>query len=266
MQTRVNVTLGGVSLASVDDAIIVQGVDENAVDIATTGAQIGHFGQRLTAVDSRQKEISVRFAVNVKRDLSDRAAILDKIAGWAAAARNVTGAWLTVSYRTGQRMRVVATGYPAIQGIDRWAETYKVTFRAFALPCWEAVTANSGTATTASGSVPLTVSGNIPTPIQVTAVNSSGGVVNTLSFSANGRAMSFAGLGLANNETFILDYDERNTQRILIYNGTAYRSAMAARSTASHDEVLAVPGANAISVSAGASLAWTVKTFGRWAG
>ena len=68
MRTRIAVALRGEDLSSLDGAIVVQGVDENAPNWnITAGSRSGNAGQHVTGVEKRFREVVVSFAIAEKR-------------------------------------------------------------------------------------------------------------------------------------------------------------------------------------------------------
>lgn len=259
MRTRISVALNGAELHAIDAAIVLQGVDEGAASWnITAGNRAGNDGQHVNSIEKRYRDVVVNFAIAEKRDLIRRANIIQQVCGWAAA-----GGDLTVSYRDRQKLRVMCLSLPAVKSPDKWAETYSITFRAYQVPFWQSVDAESAAISAGtSGSTSLRVKETGGGKLCFQATNSSGSTVNTASISANGKTISFSSLGLANGEKLIGDYDERDIQRIRILNGSTYRSVLDKRTGA--DDVLLKQGGNTVSVSSGAALSWNVYTYGRW--
>lgn len=259
MRTRISVALNGAELHAIDAAIVLQGVDEGAASWnITAGNRAGNDGQHVNGVEKRYRDVVVNFAIAEKRDLIRRANIIQQVCGWAAA-----GGDLTVSYRDRQKLRVMCLSLPAVKSLDKWAETYSVTFRAYQVPFWQSVDAESASISAGtSGSTSLRVKETGGGKLCFQATNSSGSTVNTASISANGKTISFSSLGLANGEKLIGDYDDNDIQRLRILNGSTYRSVLDKRTGA--DDVLLKQGGNTVSVSSGAALSWNVYTYGRW--
>lgn len=266
MQTRVMASLNGVSMHQVDPSIIIQKVTEAAPSWnVTAGSKATLIGQRYGGTERRFREVQIAFAIAEMRNLQSRETVLQKVASWAAE-----GGALTLSYRPGQWLFVVCASLPAVNGIDAWAENYTITLRAYDKPYWENAAETTVTKTGASASISMNMA-NISTDwskLQIRAVNSSGSVCNTLQVTANGETFKMAGLGLANGETFEVDYDDKDIQRIRIRSsGGVYRSALAKRTTDSADDLKVKPNVqNTIACSANVSLAWTMSTHGRWQG
>ena len=259
MRTKISVALNGIELHSLDGRIILQGVDEGSASWnITTGNRAGNSGQHVTGIEKRYRDVIVNFAIAEKRDMIQRANIIQMVCAWAAA-----GGDLTVSYRDRQKLRVVCTALPSVKNLDKWAETYSITFRAYQVPFWvsmdpESATISAGT----SGSASLRVKESAGGKLCFEATNSSGSTVDAVTVGANGKTLTFSSLGLVNGEKLIGDYDDNDIQRLRILNGSTYRSVLDKRTGA--DDVLLNCGGNTISVTSGSALSWKVYTYGRW--
>ena len=214
MRTKVSVSLDGTGLSELDQRLIIQSVNEQAPSW-NIGAvnRFARYGQRVTSMEKRYREVVIQFAIAEHRDMIARESVLQRVRDWARG-----GGWLEISYRPFERLHVVCAAMPAVGGITKWAENYSLTFRAYGVPEWENKIPDSVETTGASGTASLTVLPSEGGPLRVEAANSSGSACETLSFSANGQSMAFASLALASGETFLLDYDEENRQRIRIRN------------------------------------------------
>jgi len=263
MRTRLSAALGGIELHSIDPAIYIQRINEGAPGIeVSAGNRSGNSGQHVNGIQRKTMDISIQFSINLpKTEILRRAEILQQVNAWAAAGGN-----LTVNYRDRQKLRVKCISYPGIDGIDRWTENYEIQFRAFPIPFWQSMDAESVTvAATASQNASISLRETGGGLLCFSAANSSGSTVNTLTIASNNRHFSFTGLGLADGEKLQADYDEDGVQRIRIQaSGGTWRSAMAARETNSYDDIILNPGLNTVSLTAGASVAWQIWTYGRW--
>lgn len=265
MKTRVMASLNGISMNDIDSSIVIQKVTEAApnwnVNAGSRGTLIG---QRVTATEKRYREVQVAFAVKIVRELVTREEVLQKVSAWACG-----GGALTLSYRPGQQLRVMCAALPAVSGIDAWAEQYTVTFRAYEKPFWENDTESEAHATGNNVTMKLEMFGaaNADSLMSIKAKNTSGSTCNTLQVTVNGETFKMASLGLANGETFVMDYDERLIQRIRIMSsGGVYRSVLNKRTVDSADDLKVEPTTNTVTATAGTSLAWSVYSFGRWVG
>lgn len=261
MQTKVTVVLNFVAMHTLDTRIVIQKVTELAPNWnINTAGKASLIGQRYVSTEKRYREVQVTFAIDEVQNLGTRMSVLQKVANWAK-----NGGTMMLGYRDMQRLQVVCTGFPQINGIDAWTENYTVTFRAYDKPFWEQGSPNVVTAHSANTNVTLNMSfGNDNSKLIVSATNNQTNVCNTLIVKRGTEQIEMSNLGLAAGETFILDYDERDIQRMRIRNGSTYRSVMDKRTAASADDIWVVPLNNSITVQAGAVLDWELSSYGRW--
>ena len=255
--------LDGAQLDAVDKRILIQGIETQAgKDTIGTANPGGTDGLRVTARKRDSLDILIRFSINEKSYRpAEREAVFQKAMSWAA-----TGGWLTVNYKSGQKIRVVPAQYPGEGDILNRENSYNITFRAHGVPFWQEADPEPVTMTGASGSGTISVAGNQKTFLEFSFENTGSGTINTLTISCAGTQYQFAGLGLAAGETLICDHLDDGTkclQRIRILNGSTYRSAMAKRSGS--DELMAMPGENTVSYTAGGAGILTLTAAGRYA-
>lgn len=241
--------LNGVQLDEVHEKVVIRSIEPAAGKYTLTAVNTGGpFGQRITGARRDTADISIKFALAIRRtDLQARSEALEAVNAWAAiAGRENGGAWLTAGHRDGRRIRVVLAQAAAEGDLWKWADEFTIVFRAFGVPYWEKTEATSETfgGDTLSGSTALNVGGSAVTQANITAVNTSGATINTMSVTAGGSTMSFSGLGMASTDRLVIDHDDTGLVRIRILDsGGAYRSAMAARTPESADDLLLAPGA-----------------------
>ena len=256
--------LDGAQLDAVDKRILIQGIETQAgKDTIGTANPGGTDGLRVTARKRDSLDILIRFSINEKSYRpAERAAVFQKAMSWAA-----TGGWLTVNYKSGQRIRVVPAQYPGEGDILNRENSYNITFRAHGVPFWQEASPTPVVRTGVSGwTGTISVNGNQKTFLEFSFLNTSGSTISTLTISCAGTQYQFAGLGLAAGETLICDHLDDGTkclQRIRILSGSTYRSAMAKRSGS--DELLALPGNNTVSYTAGGAGTMTLTAAGRYA-
>jgi hypothetical protein len=264
MQLRHRVALGGVQLDEIDPSIIIKGVEEAAgKDTVGAVSTATRDGQRVTGRRRDTLDVTVRFGINLRRDqLQRRSDVFELVNAWAAP-----GGVLTVNYKKGRRLRVVCVQAPGAG--DMWKRTneYTITFRAYAVPYWEQATAISAqTGTGSSGSAQLTVEGSAETVAEVTLANKSGALIQTATITIGGKVMKFEALGLAGNESLVIDYTNDAIQRIRIRNASgSFRSAMISRIPASSvDDFKVSPGVVSCSFTAQRACQMTVSARGRF--
>lgn len=261
MRTKVQVALNGAQLHEIDESVIVQQVIEQAPTLKRATIASGtHVGQLPTTLDRLSLDVQVVFSLRGKDDRAKRMQTLQRIAAWAT-----DGGWLTVNYRTGERLRVECDALPNVGDIKKWNGTYTLTFRAYAVPYWQQTAANESTASAASGSVTLSRGGNAEAPLLFSYKNTGSADVNAVTVTCAGQKIALSGLALKPGETVALEYDDRrNMQSIRIAGGSAARDARPYRSADSSDDIMLRAASNAVGYSASAAGQWTFRTFGRW--
>lgn len=258
-------TLNGVSMHSVDPAIVIQSIDEQAPSWNVTAvSRAGRIGQYCTGTEKRYRDIIIKFAVRITRDYAAREAVLQKVAAWAAP-----GGTLKVNYRTGQQINVICAALPAVQGIDKWANAYQLTLRAYGVPEWQNVTADSvqGGGTGATGTAFLSVSANGGGKLAFNAQNDSGSTCDTAQVKVGSQIIRFEGLALADGETLSVGYDSSDNMTAVARSMSSERSVLDKRTTASVDDIwLSGTSSNFIQYEGSIKLRWWFHCYGRWIG
>lgn len=262
METRITAALDGVEFHKLDDALVLQRLEESApVMNITTAQRASRFGSAITGRERTSLDVTLQFAILEEKNLPARMALLNKVNAWA-----MKGGYLTTNYRTGQRLRVVCSALPAAGYADEWEGSYTLTFRAFTVPCWEADKKNDTRISSRGATVVISTEGNMETPLRIRAENRTNSTCQTAKIVAAGKTLDFAGLGLAGGETLVIDYGADGLQFIRIEEKDGKtRSAMDKRTAASHDEImLQGDSRTSVRLSSGVALDWTLSTFGRY--
>jgi hypothetical protein len=260
MILRHRIALNGAQLDELDERIIVAGIDEQpGRETLSAVSRFGGWGQRVTTRHRDTLDVVVRFGMRIKaKDLPGREELFEKVIAWA-----VGSGWMTLNYKPDRRLRVKCV-QPATVG-DPWAWTgeYSITFRAYGVPYWQEV--NAGSVTFRGNSGVLTVNGTAKTAAEVEFGNTSGGTINAVTITCGASKMVFGSLGLQSGEVLVIDHNTEGLLRIRIRGVTgAYRSAMAARTAGSDDELWVNPGAVACSYSPSWTAWCVVRACGRW--
>ena len=253
------VSLGGVQLDSLDNRILISGIDEAAGRDSITGIGSGGNGQRITKKKRESLDITVKFTLKIRSDeMAEREALLQKIIGWAAP-----GGWLRLESRPGQRLMVTLAQAPGSGDMFNWANEFTMVFRAYSVPFWmesTAVSAKSGTA--AEGSMTIDVPGNAESVADATIENRSGKTINRITLKVGNSEIKFTDLNLGGTDTLYIEHTIR--QDIAFFRARTGNggSVMAKRSGA--DDLKVNPGVNAITFSADRAVAVTVNVRGRY--
>ena len=258
MQLMRRAALNGVELDSLDDRILIQGIDEAAGRDQVTAVPLGGApGSRMTGKHRDWLDVTVRFTINEKSySPGSRDEVMDKVKAWAEE-----GGVLTVNYKTGKQLRVICFQQPAAGDLATRRE-YSIVFRAYGVPYWEDVTATTLTMNQDDeGAGTLTLGGSAASVADVTVVNKSGGALQNVTVSVNETEMSFTGLNLANNGSLVVDHAEAG--------GILYLRAMIGNDSvlgkrSGRDELILKPGNNTIAYEASGDVIVTVSAKGRY--
>lgn len=253
MPRHVEIYLNGTSLRSVAQTRtwIQQVTEEVPAPDMVTAAFPGWDGERLVRGERRGLKVTVTVTIHEVFNLAARAAALEAIAKWVGS-----GGVLTASYRTGQRLRVVPSGRPALGAVRDYTQEVKIEFTAYAVPYWEDATATAVTGTAgATGSLSITVPGSHETPLD--AEITAGAAVTSLALTVNGRTISLTGLSLSSGDKVTFEHTDEDI--LLIKAGSTH--ILSKRTADSADDLLLIPGANTVSWTADGSV--TVKAMAR---
>ena len=261
-------TLNGVSLSDVDPDIIVLGCGTEAgKDTMSTATLSGRSGQTVTGRTRDYIDATVRFGIRCKRSrMNERGVIYEKAMAWAAAARD-SYRWLTFGHKPGRRLLVRLNTLPAEGDPWDWNAEYTISFRANEVPYWQDVSAVTETVTgSATLEQAISVSGNVKTVLELTYVNGSSSVCNTLDISTGSAEMHFTGLGVAAGESLVIDHSAGGVLRIRVKDTSdVYRSVFAKRvALTSADDLWIQPGARTVTGTAQRSGTWTISCRGRY--
>lgn len=247
------VALDNVQLDELHPRIVIRGIDTGVPHESISAVnRMGGWGQRITGQHYETLDVNVTFAIDIPyTDMETRRTVYESAIRWA----NKKG-WLTVNYMPGRRMRVDKTVLPSGGDFRQWTDAYTITFRAYAAPYWQDVTA-----TTSTGSS-IAVPGNLPTVCNAEVANATGSTIDDLTVAAGSSQMTFDDLGLANGETLKIGHTEDGLLTIRIYtSSTSYRDAYDKRSVSSADDLVVEPGTRGISASSGTA---TFSCHGRY--
>lgn len=127
-----DVSLGGVSIHSLADEIIVRDIVEKPakMDMQTSKRAL-HAGTRVANHIRRSLSVDVVYVIRTE-DSERRAEIAGLIAGWVGS-----GGWLEISTRPGKRLYVRPSDNPSLGSSLRWTEDITMTLTAYEQPYWE---------------------------------------------------------------------------------------------------------------------------------
>jgi len=256
------VSLGGVQLDSLDNRILISGIDEAAgKDNITAVASANGSGQRIVKTRRDTLDVTVKFTLNIKsKNMKARAELLEKINAWAAP-----GGWLKVNYRPERQLMVVLAQAPGGGDMFNWTNEFTMVFRAYAVPYWDDITAAAVQSKTASsGSMTLEVPGSAETVAGVKIVNKSGKVITNFTVTIGGKMMKFSNSNLLPADGTVTIDHKRTAGEYYLRAYNASRSVLLYRTKESADDYNIKPGKVAISFSAQRAVQVTVSAKGRY--
>lgn len=256
------VALNDIQLDEVHDAVVIKSVEpaDGKESISAVSNAAG-YGQRITNRRRDTLDMVVKFAIHVHKDnLEARAAVLEAVNAWAAAA--MEGAWLTVNYKPNRRLWVVLAQAPGEGSLWDYTKEFQITFRAYVVPFWEDETEiSSSSGINSSGSMTITVPGSAKTEAKVTVTNKSGMTIPNVSVTVAGQTMNFEGVNLGGNQSLIIDHVQ--TGRLYYLRARIGNTSVLAKRTGANDFTVS-PGENSISFSATRAVQVTVSVRGRY--
>ena len=253
------VALNGVELDSLDERIVISGIDEAAgKDSITAVGSAAGCGQRITGQKRDTLDVTVKFMMAIRSDdMAAREELLEAVNGWAAE-----GGWLTVDHRPGRRLMVVLAPAPGSGDMFSWANEFTVVFRAYSVPYWtdsEATTAVSKNAS--SGSVSIEVPGNTKTVADIKIENMSGQAINNITVNVDGNEMVFKNLGMGGTAKMTLDHVQQ--AGLFYFRARIGSTSVMAKRTGAND-FYARPGSRTVTFSADRAVRVTASVRGRY--
>ena len=245
---RYTVWLNSLSLADVNPAIYITDIAYQAQALRyTTNKLLGRDGSYAGKESLDSNMVSVSFMLRIY-DTAQRQQALQDIVRWA-----IGGGWLATSDRPGQRLRVKATRLPGITSVMRWTDTLTLEFTAYDQPYWQDVTPQTATAQS-QGSASLYNPGVRPAMVEATIT--AGDTLTSVTVTCGDTTIDLTGISLSSGDTVVISYTEDH-HLLQIKKGTT--SLLDKRTAASSDDLIAQPGYNTVTCSAGASCQFRVK-------
>lgn len=250
------VALNNVQLDSLHNRIVIRRVDTGVPHESVSAVtRMGGFGSRMTSQHWETLEVSVTYAIDVKKnEFALRRSIVDTVNSWA-----MQGGWLTTNEQPGKRVYIDKCVIPSSGDLRDWTDEYTIVFRAYNVPFWQAATATTVSQTIASGSLAMQVNGNVQSVLDITFKNTSGDAINSISISTMDGGFQLTGLNLANNATLNINHGTDGILRI-----TKGSSTSVLDKRAGSDDLYVRPGTATVYVNAEGSGIWTVSNYGRY--
>lgn len=184
MKSLYDCTLNGISLAALDNSIVVTDIRE----------ALQQTGQRRESISAE-----VRFCIH-EEDSVRRRSVMSKVIAWAHQ-----GGRMTISDRPGQQLTVVCTGLPELSSAD-WMAELTLHFASSHTPWWES---SDPTTVSGNGILTLEASGDAPgTVAEVTLTNTGNDVVTEFSLHCHLSDMTFSNVAMNPGSIFTLLYQE----------------------------------------------------------
>lgn len=255
------VALNGIELDSIDDRILIQGIDEGTgKENFSTVSLFGGIGQRITNRHRDSLDVAVRFSIRQKKtDMQARSDVFERVNAWAAP-----GGWLTVNYKRDRKLRVECVQFPEAKDQWDWTAVYTILFRAYAVPYWQQAEASKLVATGNSITRQVGVAGSTDTVMGISFKNTSGSVCSTFKVQAGDSMIDLRALNLYNGETLHIDHTDDGLLRIRIQSGSTYRSALNKRTVESDDDLWISPGYITVTATAQRTGTMTMSWAGRF--
>lgn len=250
------VTLGGVQLDELHEAIVIQSIDPGIPNETVSASdKMGGFGQRITGQHWNMLESSVTFAINVpKREMILRNEILDLVKAWAKAKQ-----WLIFSNMPDRQMYVDKVVLPGPGDLWEWTHEYTITFRAYNVPFWQQITPNiTKVNSITNGSVPFEVGGTAPSVLDIAFRNISGKVIQNFAVTAAGKTITLNDVNIGANETLRISHGTDGLLRILSGNRNVYSLYRGS------DDLAVNPGSVTVKITATRAGELTVTNTGRF--
>lgn len=254
------VALNGAQLDELYARIVIRGIETGVPKESIQGVNLmGGFGQRVSAQHWETMDVSVTFAIDVKKtDLITRRRIWEDVCSWAMSGEK---GWLTVNYMLDRRFFVDKVILPAPGDLRNWMSEYTIIFRAYNIPFWQEEYPAKVTKTNSNGgTMTLQVGGHYPTVVDAEFKNTSGSSMSIFSITAGGNQISLTGLELANNETLKIHHGTDGILRIT----EGGRNAYGKQSVGGANDLTVNPGPVTVVVAAQRTGNLTVSAIGRY--
>lgn len=249
-----NAWLDNQALRDVDPRILIQRIEDNVPQTDLQyGDNPGRSGQRLLMRRRVSRRISVAFAIRELRDLAARAALVDRVNGWARDGV------LQISTRPTQQIRVVCAGRAAIANPWDYTEELKIDFDAVPSPYWEDRLPQRLALSGSGGQGSILNLGTADTEAAVT-VTPTGGALTSFAITLGASAFTLSGLNVAKGSALSIGYDSLG----YLYIRAAGASILQCRSASSSDDLIAAPGKSAVSFTANTACSVVVEVRGKW--
>lgn len=239
MTGRYQVWMNDRALTEIDPDIVITDILYTPIQrtFATTPftARHGTLSGRDFIAENR---VSVSFMLR-KYLTDERQTVCQSVNAWC-----YQGGWLKVSDRPGQKMYVQCTKPAVIPSVLRWLDTITVEFCAYEYPFW--VDETPKTVELDDGDTD-SVYMMCALDTEVEATITAGEALTSVTVTCGDTSITLASISIAANATITISYTD-DTHILEIKSGTT--DLMTYRTSASSDDLIAKPGANALGFTA----------------
>ena len=251
------VSLGGVQLDELHEAIVIRSVDPGVPhEEAGAVSRMDGWGMRMTGQHWESLDAEVTFAINVdKRAIQLRRDIFDAVVAWANRPKN----YLRYNGMGDRRLYIDKVVVPGSGELRNRNAEYTIVFRAYSIPFWETETPTQvSRSNITSGTVQIDVGGTAPGVLDLEFRNISGKTIDDFAVTAGNRTMTLSGVGITASETLVLSHGTDGILRITSGSRNVYGKMTGA------DDLYVNPGTVNVSVAATRAGALTVSNRARW--
>jgi hypothetical protein len=157
------------------------------------------------------------------------------------------------------RMYVDKVVYPSPGDLWGWTSEYTVTFRAYGLPFWQAITPTQvNVNAVSSGQWAIDIKGNVPSPVDVDFQNVSGMTIPNFSIRVGWSWLVFKDLDLGGSETLRITHGTDGLLKATIGGRSVYHKL----DPSSTDRLIADPGLMPVYLSATRAGNLSVRDYG----
>ena len=257
METRYRVSLGGVQMDSLDDAIVIMDISYAPIQRTDITAETAYMdGFEWTKYRFNGQTVTVTFMLRIY-DVKARNAAVQRINAWAN-----TRAHMTVSDREKQYLpMVMCTQYASVKSARNWTDPLTVVFASERVPFWLSSDESAATVIGKNVRGTLKVDGMAGLVSTVSVEITAQATVKTLQLTVGDTRLILRGLNVPSGKTVLIDYINNRYLRIRA-NGA---SALACLDPESADRLEAPCAAStAVAVIADGSVRAVFKARGCW--
>lgn len=253
MPRHIDAWMDGELLSAVGPFLISQVHEDPATLEILTADRPGRAGELLVSRKRQSLRVAMEIQIRELFDLSFRSRMLEQLARWAQ------GSALELSNHPERRLRVYGSSTPSLGPVRDYTAVIRVEWSADPVPYWEDVHPSriSLSGTSVTGVLP--VPGTAQTPVCL-SVTPTGGTLTSCAVTVGGQTISLSALSVAQGKSLVIDRDARDDIAILA-DGV---SSLSARSAASADDLLVLPGPREITVTTDVAADVAVWVRGRW--